>query len=250
MTHPYPIHGVAYAWTGTPQIDVGMELRPNDPKHWPFFSSVVDYVDRQSSSGQISEIPSNIALPFKFSSQREGEVPRAGPYAAFLGNQYNPVWTDFVGTATNGITKTLGDKTYSDNDPYVGTTTDSHFIVPSADGATAGHYSGSVEPSPVLALPIQHFAPAIGTHGRGAELEPLSANGCVAFVVGQTSRGTRYSARTVSHARVLRSYAVWTVMPGSAAYDRGGKSRRQRVLGMSMDWPAAVGIRIGIITSG
>ena len=37
MTHPYPIHGVAYAWTGTPQIDVGMELRPNDPKHWPFF---------------------------------------------------------------------------------------------------------------------------------------------------------------------------------------------------------------------
>ena len=30
MTHPYPIHGVAYAMTGVPAIDVAMELNPRD----------------------------------------------------------------------------------------------------------------------------------------------------------------------------------------------------------------------------
>src|ERR1022692_444561 len=36
MTHPYPIHGVAYATTGTPVIDVPMELNPRDGRHHPY----------------------------------------------------------------------------------------------------------------------------------------------------------------------------------------------------------------------
>lgn len=135
MTHPHPIHGVAYAWTGTPSIDVAMELRPNDPRHWPFFASAVEYADqRMGRPRQDATIPSNVALPFAFSSRRVGEVPRAGPYAAFLGSEYNPVWTDFVGTATKGVPKTLRDIVYSDNDPYVGTSVDSHFVVPATTG--------------------------------------------------------------------------------------------------------------------
>src|SRR5262249_40838870 len=35
MSHPYPIHGVAYALTGVPQIDIPMELNPRDHRHWP-----------------------------------------------------------------------------------------------------------------------------------------------------------------------------------------------------------------------
>ncbi len=133
MTHPHPIHGVAYAWTGVPDIDVAMELRPNDSKHWPYFSSVVQYVDEQRKPASPQwDVPGNIALPFKFSSQRIGEVPRAGPYAAFLGNRYNPVWTDYVGTSTKGITKTLRDLVYTDNDPYIGSSPDSYFAVPAA----------------------------------------------------------------------------------------------------------------------
>ena len=46
MSHPYPIHGVAYALTGVPQIDIPMELNPHDGRHWPFVGSVVDYVLR------------------------------------------------------------------------------------------------------------------------------------------------------------------------------------------------------------
>src|SRR5438874_998942 len=36
VTHPHPIHGVAYALTGTPTIDIPMELNPHDGRHWPF----------------------------------------------------------------------------------------------------------------------------------------------------------------------------------------------------------------------
>ncbi len=132
MTHEYPIHGVAYALTGVPSIDVAMELSPNDSKHWPFFGSVVEHVDRLRGTARPAAVPPNLALPFPFSSRRVGEVPRAGPYAAFLGSQYNPVWTDYVGEATRGIHKELGTQVFDDNDPYIGLATDSYFVVPSA----------------------------------------------------------------------------------------------------------------------
>jgi hypothetical protein len=133
MTHPYPIHGVAYAWTGNPAIDVAMELRPRDPRHWPFFGSVVQYVDeRLRPEVARSAVPHNIALPFRFSSRREGEVPRAGPYAAFLGSQYDPIWTEYQGTPTRGIRKTLQDKVFTDNDPFIATSEDTYFALPGA----------------------------------------------------------------------------------------------------------------------
>ena len=140
LTHPYPIHGVAYALTGVPAIDVAMELSPHDSRHWPYFGSVVEYLhsshhaprDASLSRSERTTIPSNIALPFRFSTQRIGEVPRAGPYAAFLGSQFDPLWADFRGTATKGITKTLRDMTYTDPDPYVGVADGSYFVVPNA----------------------------------------------------------------------------------------------------------------------
>ena len=84
LHHEYPIHGVAYAMTGTPAIDTNMELSPSDPRHHPYFGSVVEYVDRARRGG-LAEFPQNVALPFPFSTQRTGEVHRAGPYASYLG---------------------------------------------------------------------------------------------------------------------------------------------------------------------
>src|SRR5438552_8628786 len=90
LMHPYPLHGVAYALTGVPAIDVPLELAPHDSRHWPFFGSVVEYVESQRRAEQAA-VPNNIALPFRFSTQRIGEVFRAGPYAAFLGSQFDPL---------------------------------------------------------------------------------------------------------------------------------------------------------------
>lgn len=136
--HEYPIHGVAHAMTGTPIIDVNMELSPNDPKHHPYFGSIVEYLDRQRRGG-IAKFPQNVALPFPFSSQRTGEVYRAGPYAAFLGSSYNPVWTEFHGQADRSVYKTLGPRTEEIFDPYVGCKPDMRFQLSSTglpDGLT------------------------------------------------------------------------------------------------------------------
>jgi hypothetical protein len=132
LTHPYPIHGVAYALTGTPHIDVPMELNPRDARHWPFIGSVVDYLGRRGKADRRADAPANVALPFPFSSRRVGEVARAGPYAAFLGGAYNPVWTEFRGTATRSIVKTLQEQRLEVPEPYVGITPESRFEVASA----------------------------------------------------------------------------------------------------------------------
>ena len=130
LTHKYPIHGVAYATTGIPEIDVPMELNPRDGRHWPFIGSVVSYLERQKSlGGPRKPIPDNIALPWPFSSRRTGETPRAGPYAAFLGGAYNPHFTEFVGEATAEITKTLNNKYVTFKEPYVGIRPDARFTL-------------------------------------------------------------------------------------------------------------------------
>lgn len=128
LTHQHPIHGVAYALTGIPTIELGMELNPRDNRHWPFLGSVVDHVGRrQYGPKRRGDVPDNIALPWPFSSQRVGEVPRAGPYAAFLGGAYNPVWTHFHGTGTRKVVKTLQEQRIEVADPYLGVTADSRF---------------------------------------------------------------------------------------------------------------------------
>jgi Protein of unknown function (DUF1501) len=127
MTHPYPIHGVAYALTGVPQIDIPMELNPHDSRHWPFVGSVVDFLTRKQQGHRPPAVPSNIAMPFPFSSRRVGEVPRAGPYAAFLGGAFNPVWTEFRGTATRNVVKTLQQQHVNVAEPYIGITPESRF---------------------------------------------------------------------------------------------------------------------------
>jgi hypothetical protein len=134
LTHPYPIHGVAYALTGVPHIDVPMELNPHDGRHWPFLGSVVDYLGRQAKKAGRSgdRVPDNIALPWPMSTRRVGEVARAGPYAAFLGGAYNPVWTAFRGKATRTFVKTLQEQRWEDGEPYVGISADGRFELATA----------------------------------------------------------------------------------------------------------------------
>ncbi len=139
ITHAYPLHGVAHALTGVPSIDVAMELSPNDPRHWPFFGSVLDYLHQKSNGDRLSgDVPQNIALPWHFSSQRVGEVARAGFYSAFLGGAYNPVWTEFDGKATKSMYKTLGEtKNKEFLEPYLGITPESRFVLPGATDMAA-----------------------------------------------------------------------------------------------------------------
>lgn len=99
MTHEYPIHCCAYVMTGMPTYSVPLETKPRDPQHWPFMGSVVDYLDGQKSGRGMPNMPRNIGLPWQFCSKGTSTT-QAGPYAAFLGNGYDPFWTDFNGQGT------------------------------------------------------------------------------------------------------------------------------------------------------
>jgi hypothetical protein len=138
LTHPYPIHGAAYALTGVSAIDVPMELNPRDGRHHPFIGSVVEYLDQQARGGRPRPVPGNIALPFPFSSQRTGEVHRAGPYAAFLGSAFNPIWTSFHGKATVRTVKTLAAEKLDVAEPYMGIAPDGRFEIASGAALPAG----------------------------------------------------------------------------------------------------------------
>jgi hypothetical protein len=130
VTHPYPIHGVAFATTGIPRIDIPLELNPRDINHFPFIGSAVDFIDGRRPARQAerrSPVPRNLVLPWAFSSRRVGEVPRSGPYAGFLGQAYDPVCTEFVGRATKTARKTLLEKVWEDLEPYRGITPESRF---------------------------------------------------------------------------------------------------------------------------
>ena len=130
LTHKYPIHGVAYATTGIPEIDVAMELSPRDGRHWPFIGSVVSFLEQQKNPANGRKpVPDNIAMPWPFSSRRTGEVHRAGPYGAFLGGAFNPHFTEFVGEATVEITKLLANKYETFKEPYVGIRPDARFTL-------------------------------------------------------------------------------------------------------------------------
>ncbi len=128
LTHNQPIHGVAYATTAVQDITVQMELSPHDPNHWPYMGSVVSWLEKRKSSKQ-KPVPDNVFLPWPMSSQRTGEVARAGPYAAFLGNEFNPHFTRFVGKANRKITKTLTTNTIEFDEPYVGIDKDAYFTL-------------------------------------------------------------------------------------------------------------------------
>jgi hypothetical protein len=130
MTHSYPIHGVAYAITATPTIDIPMQLNARDARHWPFIGSVVQYLDEHRGR-PAPAVPRNVALPWLLSSRRAHPSRDGGPYGHFLGPTYDPVWTEFQGDGTKEIYHSPSKKVI--HDPYGGIKPDSRFPLAAAD---------------------------------------------------------------------------------------------------------------------
>ncbi|HND52562.1 MAG TPA: DUF1501 domain-containing protein [Pirellulaceae bacterium] len=155
MTHPYPVHGVAYALTGMPTYTPAVEARPRDPLHRPYLGSIVDYLDAQNParSGAADALPRNLGLPWQFGSK--STLPTlAGPYASFLGSGYDPVWTDYTGAGTIVVPKLTDGQTEEVRDPFGGSTPDGRFQL-----ASDCRLPGDVTPSRLDArrLLLQQF---------------------------------------------------------------------------------------------
>lgn len=128
MTHPYPLHGLAYAVTGIPTYTPELESRARDNRHWPFIGSVVDYIDRQRSQSARSEMPQNIGLPWLVNSKTDNPAVNAGPFGAFLGAEYDPLWTDFDGRGLHVAPKNTVGQTRQYLNPFGGTTPAGRFL--------------------------------------------------------------------------------------------------------------------------
>lgn len=102
LTHSLPFHGVHYAVSGIPSISPVVEADPRDPQLWPFIGSVVDYLAQQAPDDLPPPVPRNIALPFVLYSKANFR-PLGGPYGGFLGNRYDPVWTEFSAPGTRPV---------------------------------------------------------------------------------------------------------------------------------------------------
>jgi hypothetical protein len=127
MTHPYPVHGIAYATSGLPNPEGAVEVSPRDPRHWPFIGSVIDYLEKRSGGGPIPDVPPNLALPFPLSTRRSGQPFRAGPYGGFLGPAFDPVWTEFEGEGTQPFVQENRGVVQEFRDPYGGIRPDGRF---------------------------------------------------------------------------------------------------------------------------
>jgi uncharacterized protein DUF1501 len=95
VTHEYPIHCVSFALTGMANTDLARETNTRDPRHWPYFGSVVDYVDtmaRRKGGQPDAPIPNNLILPHRFG--------RPGPQPHWLGSRWAPIFSSWEGKST------------------------------------------------------------------------------------------------------------------------------------------------------
>jgi hypothetical protein len=133
LTHPYPIHSSAFALTSIPTIDIPTQLNARDPKHWPYIGSVLAYLDSTTRRAGGRRGPlANVALPWLLSSRRPHPSRNGGPYGAFLGPAFDPVWTEFEGEALHEASYEFDNKITTVRDPYGGVRPDCRFAL-SAD---------------------------------------------------------------------------------------------------------------------
>ncbi len=250
VSHAYPIHGVAFATTSNPTIDLAMEISPRDVKHWPFIGSVVDHVDgrrRAHSTERPSPVPRNLVLPWSFSSQRIGEVARAGPYGGFLGQAFDPISTEFVGQGTRKARKTLAEYVWDDMEPYRGITPESRFQLGAVSQLGPDLTLDRLDGRRTLLEQLEQFRRSSDStaaqNGSGIERHRSMAYDLLgseqlrrAFDLGEEADATRNLYGMTLFGQAALTAPPWLKRAAASS----------RFSGTNSGWPAPVGTRTGI----
>jgi hypothetical protein len=100
LSHPWNFHGMMWATTGIPEGSIPIEETQKHALHLPYLGSVFNYLqEKKGGPKPAGAVPDNVILPFLLSSRRPANYHYARPHASFLGNAYDPVWTEFRGRA-------------------------------------------------------------------------------------------------------------------------------------------------------
>jgi len=127
VTHPYPDHGVAYAVSGIPTYTPALETAPRDGRHWPFIGSVVDYLETKRTGDPVPAVPRNVGLPWLLNARTDMPSVSAGPYAAFLGQGFDPVWASYEGEGKKLAPKYTDGQAKEFMDPFAACGLDGQF---------------------------------------------------------------------------------------------------------------------------
>lgn len=150
-THPFPLHGTAYALSGLPAYTTDLEAAPRDPRHWPYIGSVADHLwSRQAAtSSEQAGLPRHIGLPWVFNSQADDLGVLAGPYSGFLSRRHDPVWAKFEGNATQVAPKCRHEQAKEYTDPYAAVAPDCRFDLDGPaqfpEGMSSGRFVGRAD---------------------------------------------------------------------------------------------------------
>lgn len=135
MTHQSNNHAVSVALSGLPKSAPAIEANGSDPRHWPYFGSVLEYLWRRQGKDTAKDgIPTNIMLPWALNAKSDPR--RWSPNGASLGRAYNPVIPRFDGKGSREVGNPSArgaEAILSHFDPYDGVTPESTFRL---DGAT------------------------------------------------------------------------------------------------------------------
>ena len=101
MSHPWNIHSASYTLTGNPSTE-RIEGLQRHPDQWPSLGSVTDYLSQQGEwQPTMPGIPNHVQLPWRQSLFARPNK-RSGTFGGFLGTSFDPICTEFQGTAPLG----------------------------------------------------------------------------------------------------------------------------------------------------
>ena len=134
LNHPWNFHGMMWATTGLPEGSIPIEETQKHAQHQPYLGSVFDYHQRRAHGPKSrGDVPDNVILPWLLSTRRPANF-YARPHASYLGNEYDPLWTEFRGQATRSMVRMSTGPATEIADPYLGITPESRFeIAPEAE---------------------------------------------------------------------------------------------------------------------
>ena len=168
-------------------------------------------------------VPRNIALPWMLNSKTDMLV-NAGPFAAFLGQAHDPVWTDFTGTGTRTVPRYTDGQTKDFHDPFGGTTAERALHPVARQSPARRHPRRALEPAAIAAEPVRAGTPA--NRHAGPDPRPPSAARLQPAHVERRAPGARHRPRADAAAREVRHDAVRPGVPGGPAAGRGGQQVR------------------------
>lgn len=225
MTHPYPLHGVAYALSGLPVYTTDLETRPRDQLQWPYVGSVADwYWSQHESAGETAgetadrspeleraareaRMLRHVGLPWTLNSQTDDLGLIAGPYGAFLGQRHDPIWAKYTGRGVKLAPKCRHEQAKEYQDPYAECSRDGAFVF---DGYRADSPAADDSPAQLRRSLLRQFDAARVELDRAATVREFQSQKLRAYDL-LTSSALREALDVAREPQAVREQYGWTL---------------------------------------